>query len=317
MIIIRYIATCLFFSVVFADYAGGYPGAISRNPVSAREISLSNSMVSTYNKGFSAFTNPSLVAHTKGIEIGSSLFSLPSNISMQVFSISRRLPPQAGAGLSVVRLGANNLTGISSDEELTGSLKHNDYYVMMSFGLNFGQYLSVGVNGKALFQRSSISSSETISSDGISLDAGIFSSPLDYLDVGIRIENISGKYKTDQDEVEIPMRFISGISYSPNISTTLLFQHELINLNGEYLTHRSSFGLEYELDYDFPIFLRFGLKQNRWGIINKEEVENLYVFTGGFGIQFNYLDKSTINLDYGIVFNEIGINNVISLSANL
>ena len=69
------------------------------------------------------------------------------------------------------------------------------------------------------------------------------------------LENISGKYKTDQDEVEIPMRFISGISYSPNISTTLLFQHELINLNGEYLTHRSSFGIEYELDYNSPIYI--------------------------------------------------------------
>ena len=68
------------FSTLFSDYGGGYPGAILRTATNAREVSLSNSLVSAYNTGFNAFTNPSLISHGKNIEISSSLFSLPSNI---------------------------------------------------------------------------------------------------------------------------------------------------------------------------------------------------------------------------------------------
>ena len=304
------------FSTLFSDYGGGYPGAILRTATNAREVSLSNSLVSAYNTGFNAFTNPSLISHGKNIEISSSLFSLPSNINMQIFSISRNLPPNAGAGISIVRLGTNDLIGLNSNEEYTGSLSHSDSYVMMSFGLHFSDYLSLGVNGKALFQDSSTSNAEDISTKGTSVDLGLFSSPVENINLGLKIDNIFGKYNLDESS-DIPRRIIFGLSYFLNDNIKTFFQHELIDIYDKYLTHRTSFGLEYKLNYNFPIHLRSGFKQNRWAIINNNVKNNLYVFSSGFGVEFKVADKTNMNLDYGIIFNSIGISNVISLCVEL
>ena len=48
----------LFNFCLFADYYGGSPGANFNYGTNAREISLSNAIVSSYNKGFVAFNNP-------------------------------------------------------------------------------------------------------------------------------------------------------------------------------------------------------------------------------------------------------------------
>ena len=45
--------------------------------------------------------------------------------------------------------------------------------------------------------------------------------------------------------------------------------------------------------------------------------DNLVKATGGFGIEFESFNKSTINLDYAIEFNQIGASNLISISAKL
>ena len=318
MKIIRFIMIVLFVSLLSADYAGGYTGSALRLGVSARDISLSGSMVSVYNQGFSSFSNPALISKTDGVIIGSSLFSLvANNVNMQVFSIARDLPPNAGAGLSVVHIGVPNIIGIDQNEQLTQNLSFHDSYVMMSFGVNFSKYLSIGVNTKALFQRFSISDNETLSSNGISFDIGLFSSPVENLNIGIKVNNISGKYKWEENENSIPAQFISGVSYSPNESLLLLLQHELIDINQEYLSHRSSFGAEYRIDKSIPIFIRCGLKQTQWAIINDELKDNLVKATGGFGIEFESFNKSTINLDYAIEFNQIGASNLISISAKL
>ena len=66
-----------------------------------------------------------------------------------------------------------------------------------------------------------------------------------------------------------------------------------------------------------PIFIRCGLKQTQWAIINDDLKDNLFKATGGFGIKFESFNKSTINLDYAIEFNQIGASNLISISAKL
>ena len=317
MKVITFITIVLYFSVLSADYAGGYSGPVLRLSVNARDISLSGSMVSAYNEGFCAFSNPSFLSKTKGITFGSSLFLLGNNTSMQAFSIARDLPPNAGASLSVVHLGVSDIIGIDGNEYFTDYLGYHDSYGMLSFGINFSKYISVGINTKVLFQRYNISNGETLPSDGISFDIGFLSSPLENLNIGIKINNLSGYYKWENSRIEIPTQFISGISYSPNQSLLLLFQHELIDINQKYLSHRSSFGTEYRINMTNPIFIRFGLKQNQWAIINNESESDLFKITSGLGIKFESFNKSIINLDYAIIFNELGVSNLISISAEL
>ena len=304
-------------SGLFADYGGGYPGSILRLGVSARDISLAGSTAAGYEDGFSAFSNPAMIAKKNGITIGSSLLLLPNNVNMQAISIGRELPPNAGASLSIVHAGVSNIVGINQNEQFIESLSYHDSYAMLSFGINFSKYLSVGVNTKTLFQRYSISNNETISSDGISLDIGFISSPFKKIDFGFKINNIYGHYKWEESRQSIPRQFIIGCSYNPSESLLILAQHELTDINNNYLAHRSSIGTEYELNMDRPIFLRLGIKQTRWAIINNEPKEDMYKVMGGFGIKFESFNKSTLNIDYAIEFNHLGISNMISLGAKL
>jgi len=307
----------ILFSIGFSDYAGGYPGAILRLGVSATDISLAGSTVSGYEDSFSAFSNPAMIARKKGITFGSSLFFLPNRVNMQVISVGRELPPNAGASLSIVHAGLSNIVGVNQNEEFIESLSYHDSYAMLSFGIDFSRYLSIGLNAKTLFQRFSISNNETISSDGLSLDIGIISSPFDKMNFGIKINSLYGYYKVEEDRRNIPMQLMAGCSYTPSKNLLILAQHELTDISNKYLAHRSSVGTEYKVNLDKPIFLRLGIKQTKWAIINNESIDDMYKLMGGFGIKFETFNKSTLNIDYAIEFNHIGISNMISLSSKL
>ena len=302
---------------LFADYAGGYPGAILRLGVSAREISLAGSTAAGYEDAFSAFSNPAMISRKNGITIGSSFILLSNNISMQAFSIGRELPPNAGASLSIVHAGVSNIVGVDQNEQFLGSLKYDDSYAMITFGIDFSKYLSIGLNAKTLFQRYAISSNESISSDGISLDAGLISSPFKRIDLGIKINNLYGYYKFEESRQNIPMQIIIGCSYSATDNMLILAQHEMTDIDSKYWAHRSSLGSEYKLNMDKSMFLRLGIKQTKWAVINSEPKKDMYKLMGGVGIEFESFNKSTLNIDYAIEFNHLGISNMISLGTKL
>ncbi len=304
-------------SFLIADYAGGYPGSILRHGVSARDIALSGATIASYEDGFTAFTNPAMIAMKKELTIGSSLFFLPNKINMQAFSVGRNLPPNAGASLSFVHLGTSNILAINQNEEFLEEISFHDSYAMMSFGINFSQYFSIGMSAKMLFQRYNLSSNDKISSDGISLDLGILSSITENLDIGIKIDNFSGHYKWSENKNIIPMRIISGISYLPSESILVTFQYEMIDLNKNLLSNRFSAAAEYKFNYKNPVFLRFGVKQVSWAIINNEEKELLVQPTAGLGLEFESFNKSIFKLDYALELNRLGVTNLISLSIKL
>ena len=315
----------IFLNLSYADYAGGYTGASMRSGSSAREISLSNSIVSVSNPGFNAFINPALVSMTKDIELGSSLFLLSNNRNLQAFSICRKLPPSAGAGISFFRAGVADITGISSNEEYLGTLGYSDGFAMLSFGVNFSRYMSIGFNVKALFQRFKISDSQKYSSKGIALDLGFHSSPIENLDLGIKIENLTGKYNWNQDisddsqdyEEKIPLRGLLGASYSLDNSLMIIFQNEIIFISS-FNSNRSSMAMEYTINYKTPILLRIGLKQNQWAITENDKLDFPFTLSSGIGLsQLNFMNKLQLNIDYAFQYTNLGFNNYFSISTQL
>ena len=188
---------------------------------------------------------------------------------------------------------------------------------MMSFGINFSQYFSIGMNAKMLFQRYNLSNNDKISSDGISLDLGILSSISENLDIGIKIDNFSGHYKWGENKNIIPMRIISGISYYPSELILITFQHEMIDLDKDFLSSRLSGGGEYKFNYKNPVFIRLGIKQANWAIINNEKKGLLIQPSAGLGLEFESFNKSIFKLDYALEFNKVGVTNLISLAIKL
>lgn len=304
-------------SFLLADYAGGYPGSILRHGVSARDIALSGATIASYEDGFTSFSNPAMISMKKQLTIGSSLFLLPNKINMQAFSIGRNLPPNAGASLSFIHFGTSNILSINQNEEFLEQISFHDSYAMMSFGINFSQYFSIGMNAKMLFQRYNLSNDDKISSDGISLDLGILSSISENLNIGIKVDNFSGHYKWGENKNIIPMRIISGISYYPSELILIAFQHEMIDLDKDFLSSRLSGGSEYKFNYKNPVFIRLGIKQANWAIINNEKKGLLIQPSAGLGLEFESFNKSIFKLDYALEFNKVGVTNLISLAIKL
>ena len=315
-------------SIAFCDFGGGYAGSTIRHGSSAREISLASSMVAMENTGFNAFLNPSLLGNIKNIEVGSSIFSLSHNRNLQAISISKKLPPSAGAGISFLRGGVNNIIGVNSDEFFTGDLGFSEGYLMLSFGVKLNRLFSFGLNGKSLFQRYSLAENEKYISRGVALDVGFSSSPSENINIGIQIESLFGEYNWNQSisslsvpyTESIPTRYIYGFSYSPINKWLLLFQGELISIPDGHLSKRLSLGTEYMLfgsDNQNPIYLRLGLKQSRWLKSNQGSKERLVSPAAGIGIVLKLFNKFSINLDYAIQANDIGINNLFSFTTQL
>ena len=92
--------------------AGGYTGSSYRYGSNARQIALSNSLVSNYNKGYNPLTNPALLGRESlKLEYGLSYFSMSLDRSIQTFSISIPAPPSASIGLSLVMTSVDDIQG--------------------------------------------------------------------------------------------------------------------------------------------------------------------------------------------------------------
>ena len=63
-------------SFIFSDYLGGYSGPNFRYSTNARDMSLGGALMSEYNQGFNAFSNPALLSKVEKLEIGLSYFPM-------------------------------------------------------------------------------------------------------------------------------------------------------------------------------------------------------------------------------------------------
>jgi len=293
----------LFNFCLFANYYGGYPGANFNYGTNAREISLSNSIVSSYNKGFVAFNNPALLPEITDNEYGFSYFLMSLDRSIQSISISRPLPPSAGVSLSFYRIGTNNIIGTSNFGEENGSLDYSQGYGMLSFGINLGS-LSAGFNFKALFNDMDIYKSES----SLGFDLGFLYEINNDINLGFKINNLSSSFdweinylNQNQPEIyeeEIPLNYMFGLSY--NRLNKLLFSSQIDyfsikdNLNEDNQFYkRYKVGFEYYLtsdSFDFPILLRGGLNR----------LDNDSGYTLGFGMPIKINNSMILNIDYAL-----------------
>ena len=86
-------------------------------------------------------------------------------------------------------------------------------------------------------------------------------------------------------------------------------------LIGSSLVH--SFHLRYKFNYKNPVFIRLGIKQANWAIINNEKKGLLIQPSAGLGLEFESFNKSIFKLDYALEFNKVGVTNLISLAIKL
>jgi len=307
----KYFILILLNCFLLADYSGGYPGASFNYGTNAREIALSRSTISTYNRGFNAFINPALLPQLKNNEYGFSYFLMSLGRSIQSVSISRPLPPSAGVGLSFFRVGTNNIIETNTFGSEIGSLSHYEGYGMLSFGIDLGS-LSGGFNIKAYFN-----DLYDYSGTGIGFDLGLLYER-ENINFAIKINNISSSYSWDigsqQYEENIPTNYAIGFSYNKFKNLLLSTQINMIPIivgpsnNSEKIYKKFHFGAEYILNYKdkMPISIMMGLK----------EINNKISYSLGSGLPIKITEKIILNFDYALDLGlmDEGISQLISLT---
>ena len=163
LIILLFLLSTVLFSN--GEYVGA--GASYKYGTNARQIALSNSLISTYNRGYNALTNPALLGSVYKMEYGLSYFAMSLDRYIQTFSVTVPVPPTASIGLSLFMSGTDDIQGTDYNGQYTDTYKSWEGYGMLSFGLEFTK-LSAGINIKIL--KNEI---ESYSANGIGVDIGL------------------------------------------------------------------------------------------------------------------------------------------------
>ena len=290
-------------SVVFADYGGGYAGSGFRYGSNAREFSLAGALVADQTPGFYAFSNPALLQFERNNHIGISFQTMSLDRSIQSFSFSRWLPPNAGVGLSILRAGTDNIMGRDEMNLETEQFSSREIEGIMSFGVAFGSKVALGINIKALFT----TIYEDYKGNGISGDIGFLYKFNHRLLVGGIIKNLNASYNwkvvigEDERSYEenFPQNYILGIAYSGLKQTNLFFQEDIMISPGDDVNYRTRVGSEYKLKNN--VKLRGGLKQS-WGTIQGGTKMNGINIkpTFGIGVPLKVWERKYIHLDYAL-----------------
>jgi len=298
-----YLINFLFFiNIIFADYGGGYTGSGFRYGSNAREFSLAGAVVADKTPGFYAFSNPALLKFAKNNHIGISIQNMSLDRSIQSFSFSRRLPPNAGVGFSILRSGTDKIMGKDFMNNETESFSSSEIEGIISFGVAFGSKFALGINIKALFY----SIYEEYKGKGIAGDIGFIYQFNRHLYLGALMGNLNANYTwkmtIGDDErsykEEFPQNYIIGIAYSGLNRVNLFFQEDIMFTPND-VNYRMRFGGEYDLENKMK--LRVGLKQFRGALAKGKKIDGINIKpTFGVGMPIKIWQREYMQVDYSL-----------------
>ena len=299
----------LIINFVFADYGGGYAGSGFRYGSNAREFSLAGALIADKTPGFYAFLNPALLQFARHNHIGISFQTMSLDRSIQGFSYARRLPPNAGAGLAILRSGTDNIIGRDGMNNKTESFSSSEIEYIISFGVGFGSKFALGINIKALFT----TIYEDYKGNGISGDIGFIYKFNRRLFVGGIIKNLNASYNwkviigEDERSYEenFPLEYSMGLAYSRIKGVSLFIQEDIMITPNDDVNYRTRIGCEFSLANKTK--LRFGAKQARDTTPSGTIMNGLNIKpTFGIGAPLKVWQRQYTQLDYALDPGSVG-----------
>ena len=287
LIILLFLLSTVLFSN--GEYVGA--GASYKYGTNARQIALSNSLISTYNRGYNALTNPALLGSVYKMEYGLSYFAMSLDRYIQTFSVTVPVPPTASIGLSLFMSGTDDIQGTDYNGQYTDTYKSWEGYGMLSFGLEFTK-LSAGINIKIL--KNEI---ESYSANGIGVDIGLLYKLSSKNQFALLFDNLYTKYSWNIDFANYNHLYdekfprVLSLGFSSRVNQKLLSLYQV-----DYMTDvkRLNYKVGFELDLfkmkEIPLEIRLGLN-------NKNESFN---YTFGFGYFLLIKNNLNLGIDYAL-----------------
>ena len=290
-------------NLVFADYGGGYAGSGLRYGSNAREFSLAGALIADKTSGFLAFSNPALLQFTRSNQVGVSFQKMSLDRSIQSFSYARRLPPNAGLGLAILRSGTDNIMGRDGMNNETESFSSSETEGIISFGVGFSSKLAFGINIKALFT----SIYEDYKGNGIASDIGFIYKFNRSLFIGGIIKNLNASYNwkviIGEDErsyeEEFPLEYSIGLAYLGTKGVALFIKQDIMITPNNDVNYRIRIGSEYRQKN--KLILRGGLKQTYGTFLEGTNIGGINLIpTFGIGAPLKVWQRQYIQLDYAM-----------------
>ena len=293
-----------------AGMVGGYAGSELRYGSNAREFSLGGALIALSNPGFRQFSNPALISSVKKSEIGLSLFSMSLDRSIQSFAYNQHLPPKAGLGIAIFRSGTSNIEGRNTIGEITETFTYSDFMGILSFGVQFTEKISLGLNLKI----STSNILDEIDNNSISIDAGALYKLSHKINFGMRITNLIGKYKWKYDLVDteknysifIPKLISMGLKYSLNEKTIIVSQLDVSilpivkdNIGYNAGVFQNNEIIEWVISNDGLIY-RFGVEKEFFNNTKLRMGINSDKITLGLGTSILIWEKYNLFWDYSL-----------------
>ena len=284
--------------------SGGLVGSAYEYGTNARSIALSKAMISSYNRGNNAFSNPSLLGAVKQKEYSFSYFSLSLDRFMHTISISLPIPDeQAALGISFFVTGVEDIpmTEVQPDDYLQmGYYDTYEGYFMCSFGAKFTDRLSLGINFR--FLQNEIA--KDYGASGLGSDFGMLFEFSGDSKLGFTINNLYSKYSWDFNRngtnYEYDEKFYRtfALGFSSNIFNDILFlsQIEYISDIKEY-SYRVGFEKEILFSKNYPIKIRSGVNYKN------------DLFNPSFGLGYTMDSYKNFNIDFDYAFDVRTIGN--------
>ncbi len=305
----RFLCIQVIIGVVFADYGGGYSGSGFRYGSNAREFSLAGALIADKTPGFQAFSNPALLQFTRSNQVGVSFQNMSLDRSIKSFSFAKRLPPNAGVGLSLLQSGTDNIQVKNSMNQDTELFSSSEIESIISFGIGLGSKFALGINIKAFFT----TIYEDYKGNGISGDIGFIYKFNRRLFIGGIIKNLNASYNwkviIGEDErsyeEEFPLEYSMGLAYSGIKGVSLFIQEDIMVTPNDDVNYRTRIGSEYRLANNIKI--RGGVKQ-AWGTIPAgTQLKDLNINPAfGVGVPIKVWHRQFINLDYALDLGSVG-----------
>ena len=306
----KYFILLLVIGILFPS-SGGYAGSSYQYGSNARSIALSNSLISSYNKGYNPLTNPALLGRKSAeLEYGFSYFDMSLDRSIQTLSATIPFPPSASMGLSLFMTSVDDIQGTNTSGNYTNLYKAWEGFGMLSFGIELNR-LSAGVNLKIL--KSEI---DTYSASGIGIDIGFLCRISSKHQFAFLVNNLHSKYTWDTVNLyEEKFPKILSLGGSSEMSKSILYLYRIdYSLDSNILLYK--FGIEIDIlsarniqiENDAPAFFRLGLNSKHGSFSPHPSF--------GFGYNIPMKNKLNLGIDYAIDLGMVdeGISHLFTLT---
>ncbi|WP_138429496.1 PorV/PorQ family protein [Fodinibius saliphilus] len=297
---------------------GGRAGAFSRLGFGPRGMAMGNAFTATTQEGIYSYYNPAVVAHAgTGNQIDLSTAAMSFDRSLHTISSTFRLPPSAGASISIINANVNDIDGRNADGYHTNMLSTHEYQLTATAGLSLRNNLSVGLGVKYYLSdlHNAVDNATTVG-----LDIGLLYKISNQLQLGATVQDLIAAYSWNSSNFygdnlssqndPFPTQIKLGIFYNP-------MDKFHISLDGGQQIHEEGTITNINLGMAYGLHERVTLRAG-WQIDAISAIKKTNHASAGFSIHlpFDFMNPS---IDYAFVqeSNKIAYMHIFGIQLNL